>query len=286
MDGAPVMLGTSAEICVVRALVGLSAIQTDPVLIVGQVGTGKTLTGRLIHALSTRRSAPFERIRCDFPHELLVERQLFGVAWAHGCSPGLIERAAGGTLLLDDVGHLTSGLQGKLLRCLRAREFERVGDTAVRKFDVRLIATTRSSLPEKVKAGLFREDLYESMSAQLITLPSLNERRKDFDALVGHFLEHLGPSLGHPHVSITPGALAVIATKRFIGNLHDLACYLERLLVLATPGDLIIDEGMVARHEVRQRAAEAMKDACGDREHAAALFGTTVSRLEYWLRLE
>src|SRR5262245_31331135 len=105
-------------------------------------------------------------------------------------------------------------------------------------------------------------------------------------ALVRHFLALHATHTRHPRISLTRGALALLATKQFAGNLHQLAPYLESLLVIAPPGDLIIDEGVVAKHEVRHRAATAVRRARGDREHAAAAFGTSVPRLEYWLRVE
>jgi DNA-binding NtrC family response regulator len=249
---APELIGKSAAMQAVRTLVRQSARRTDPVLIVGPLGSGKALTAQLIHALSERRTGPYEMVHCAAVAETIFETTLFGLTGggfgreAHVSTPGVLERVDGGTIFLNEVSQLPRSLQSKLLHFLKTGEFCRVGETAVRRANVRVLASTFRSFSELVEAGELREDLYQLLSTVLITMPPLHERLEDIELLANHFVALLGPSMGHPRVSFTSGAITRLAEKRFFGNVRDLQMHLEHMLHKAPAGDLLIDEARVA----------------------------------------
>jgi two-component system response regulator AtoC len=213
------------------------------VLLTGESGTGKELLARLIHATSRRAEAAFVAVNCGAIPETLLESELFGhmkgaFTGATIDKPGLFEEADGGTLFLDEVGELPAPLQVKLLRVLQEGDVRRVGATASRIVDVRIIAATNRDLATDVTTGRFRSDLYYRVNVVGIRLPPLRERREDIPILVDHFLQSHARRLG-----IEPRPLAVRAREllndySWPGNVRELANVIERALVLAT-GDTI-----------------------------------------------
>src|SRR6476659_1860668 len=160
------------------------AATTSTVLLTGETGTGKELAARAIHHNSPRRANRFVAINCSAIPETLLEAELFGHArgaftGAIGTRQGRLEQAHKGTLFLDEVGTMSSGLQMKLLRVLQEREFERVGDSNTIKVDVRVVAATNSDLGRMVSEGTFREDLYYRLNVIPVQLPPLRDRRED-----------------------------------------------------------------------------------------------------------
>src|SRR2546426_6353210 len=172
-------------------------------LIVGETGTGKELLARAIHAGGPRRGAPFVAVNCSaLPHNL-IESELFGhergsFTDAHAAKPGLFEVADTGTLLLDEIGDLPLDLQGKLLRVLEDKQIRRVGGTKSRTVDVRILAATNDHLPERVREGRFRDDLYFRLSSVVLRLPPLRERGDDLSRVAQALLERLAREHGLP----------------------------------------------------------------------------------------
>ena len=176
--------------------------------------------------------------------ESLFESELFGYEkGAFTCAvarkPGRVELAQKGTLFLDEIGELTPASQVKLLRLIQEKEFERLGGTETLRADLRVVAATHRNLEEMARAGTFLEDLLYRLNVVPITLPPLRDPPQDIEPLVTHFLEALGPSNGRPRASLAAGAMPLLVTQKWPGNVRQLQNFIERLLVLAPPGDVI-----------------------------------------------
>ena len=216
------------------------AIQVSPsfitVLIEGESGTGKELLANLIHARSPRADNPFVIVNCTALAENLLESELFGhVKGAYTGAlrdrMGRFETADGGTIFLDEIGDLAPAIQSKLLRFLQSREFERVGETATRKVDVRVITATNRNLEEEVGAGRFREDLYYRLNAVKLKLPPLRDRPEDVPLLAQHFLTR-----SRKNAEIDQEALKALTAYPWKGNVRELENVMERAVILSRGG--------------------------------------------------
>jgi len=206
------------------------------VLIEGESGTGKELLAHLLHQQSPRASNPFITVNCAALAETLLESELFGhvkgaFTGAVRDREGRFEAANGGTVLLDEIGEITPLLQVKLLRFLQSKELERVGETATRKVDVRVIAATNRNLEEAVKNGMFREDLYYRLNAVKLKLPPLRERTEDIPLLAQHFLSRSGSVS-----ELRPGVVNALTAYPWKGNVRELENVIERGVILAKGG--------------------------------------------------
>jgi two-component system response regulator AtoC len=214
------------------------------VLITGETGTGKERVAGALHRESQRASRPFVAVNCGAIPESLLESELFGhvkgaFTDAHGDRAGLFETAHGGTLFLDEIAELPLLLQVKLLRALVEREIRRVGDSRTIPVDVRLIAATSKNLPQMVRDGSFREDLFYRLNVVSIQLPPLRERREDIPVLARHFVRLLGTRLGLEGADISPDALALLERYPWPGNVRELENAIERAMVLSESGGRI-----------------------------------------------
>ncbi|NIR46549.1 MAG: sigma-54-dependent Fis family transcriptional regulator [Gemmatimonadetes bacterium] len=208
------------------------------VLITGESGTGKELIARLIHGASPRSDRPFVPINCGAIPENLLESELFGhvkgaFTGAHTDRAGLFEEADGGTLFLDEIGELPSQLQVKLLRALQEGEIRRVGDSASRKVDVRLVCATARDLEQEVREGNFRSDLYYRINVVRIHLPPLRQRTEDIPPLTRYFIERFSKQLGINVNNFEPAAMKPLLAHPWYGNVRQLENVVERAMVLA-----------------------------------------------------
>ena len=208
------------------------------VLITGESGAGKDLLAAYIHSKSRRSTHPFVKIDCaTLPGELL-EAELFG--YERGAFTGAVEAKAGrfeaadkGTVVLDEIAHLSTDAQAKLLRVIERREFERLGGRKTIKLDARVIALTNVDLDSAVKNGRFREDLFYRLNVLNIRVPPLRERRDDLSQLIEHFLKHYSTKHGRKLDSVSPAALALLQAYDYPGNARELANIIERAVIVA-----------------------------------------------------
>lgn len=206
-------------------------------LVLGESGTGKSMTARAIHQLSGRRDKPFVEVSCGALPESLLESELFGhvagsFTGATHDKVGKFLQADGGTLFLDEIATASPGLQVKLLRVLQDREFEPVGGTKTQKVDVRLVLATNRNLEDMVKSGEFREDLYYRINVISITQPPLRERIGDIPHLISHYLEYCNQQAGKSIERFDEGALQALQRYSWPGNVRELVNVIERCVVL------------------------------------------------------
>src|SRR4051812_17390378 len=243
LEGADDILGNCPEIRAVRDIVARVAGTNSTVLICGETGTGKELVARAIHRNSQRAHKPFIAINCAAVTETLLESELFGhergaFTGADKARGGLFEAAHEGTLFLDEVAEMSAAAQAKLLRVLASGEIQRVGSTVTRKVDVRVLAATHRELQDRVKEGLFREDLYYRLAVVPVHLPPLRARGDDLDGLCATFCLRIAEEMKVTPRPISAEALAKLKTYAFPGNIRELRNLLERALILGQQPDL------------------------------------------------
>ena len=243
------VISESDEMKEVLRLASQIAPSDLPVLITGETGSGKGLIAKWIHAKSLRSDRPMIPINCGALQEQIFESELFGhekgsFTGAVKAKPGLFEVADGGTLVLDEVAELGPAMQAKLLQVLDDGVLRRVGGTALRKVDVRLLALTNKDLDQEVEAGGFRRDLFFRLNSIRIRIPTLRSRADDIRGLVRHYLKRFRRP-GEPAKEITPAALEALCAYSWPGNVRELANTLETL-VLLTEGSRIHAENLPA----------------------------------------
>jgi two-component system response regulator AtoC len=228
------------------------------VLVTGESGTGKEVIARLIHSASTRGEGPFVPVNCGAIPENLLEAELFGhvrgaFTGADSNRVGLFEEANDGTLFLDEIGELPVSLQVKLLRALQDREIRRVGESASRKIDVRIVAATARDLASEVESGGFRSDLYYRLNVVNIHLPPLRHRAEEIPALVRHFFSEFNDLLGTEVEGFESAAMNCLLAYAWPGNVRELENVVERAMVLADGPKVGIDQLPVAVREKEKR---------------------------------
>ncbi|HEX9022653.1 MAG TPA: sigma-54 dependent transcriptional regulator, partial [Geobacteraceae bacterium] len=196
-----------------------------------------------LHHNSRRKGAPFVAVNCGAIPESLLESELFGhvrgaFTDASADKAGLFEEADGGTLFLDEIGEMPLPLQVKLLRVLQEEEIRRVGASASKKVDVRVISATSKNLEEEVARSRFREDLYFRLNVLAIVLPPLRERPEDIPLLLEHFLEKYGDALGKPEVHCPRSVMETFVNYPWPGNVRELENCVQRMLLLSDGDDL------------------------------------------------
>ena len=241
------LVGESARMREVFEFIRRVGPTDSTVLIQGESGTGKELVARALHRNSSRADGPFVAINCAAITETLLESELFGhekgaFTGAGAQKKGKVESAEGGTLFLDEVSELALGLQAKLLRVLQEREFERVGGTRPIKLDIRLIAATNKSLPEAVKAGTFRNDLYYRLNVIAVTLPPLRDRREDIPGLAAHFITKSARNCKARLKPLSTEAQSCLMNYSWPGNIRELQNALERAIVLGCSDTILPEE--------------------------------------------
>ncbi len=240
------MVGDSAAIKEALRLIDRAGPTPSTVLITGESGTGKEVAARLVHERSGRQGA-FVAVNLGAVPENLLESELFGFekgafTGAAERKLGLFELADGGTLFLDEIGEMPAHMQVKILRAIQERKVTRLGGTKGVPVDARIVAATNRDLEAMVAAGTFREDLYYRVNVVRIRLPPLRDRPGDALALARHFVETLAASIGRKGISLSDGAIDLVKTYPFPGNVRELSNAVERALILADGDELMAQD--------------------------------------------
>lgn len=280
------------------------------VLLRGESGTGKEVLADLIQKNSLRADKPYVKVNCGALPETLLESELFGhvkgsYTGAVVDRDGLFQTADGGTILLDEIGEVSPALQVKLLRVLQQSEFNRVGDSATRKVDVRVIAATNRSLEKMIESGQFRQDLYYRLNVVPLVIPPLRERVEDLEQLLDYFTRRF--SGGNP-VTFSPEALEAIHNYPWPGNIRELENAVEHALVLGDAGNVTLQDLPLAVQDFERTASplagsmsavvghasleeiekncllQALEKTKGNRTQAARILNITRRTLGYRLR--
>jgi two-component system response regulator AtoC len=266
--------------------VGRVADSRATVLITGESGTGKELIAQVIHSYSSPQK-PFIAINCSAIVETLLESELFGhekgsFTGAHTAKPGKFELAEDGSIFLDEIGDLSPGLQSKLLRVLQEREVERVGGVKRIPIHARILAATHRDLAEEVRAGRFREDLYQRLKVVTLSLPPLRDRPEDIPLLVEHLILKINRRLQKNLRRVPREVIAKLQRRAWPGNVRELENVLTRAAVLSQ-GELLLEEHLVdqpqeARPDSRPPATRSGPVPTLDeveREHVARVWTMT-----------
>ena len=288
------------------------ALSDISVLLYGDTGVGKEVFARRIHARSPRADKPFLGLNCAALAASLLESELFGYergafTGAVTTKPGLLETAQGGTLLLDEIGEMSTSIQVKLLRVLEERQVLRIGGTKARPIDVRVLSATNRHLETAIEEGSFRRDLYFRLNGITIEIPSLRDRPSEIEPLARRFADLAAHRLGAPPPEIHPGVWERLRRYQWPGNIRQLRNVMERAVVLSEGGPITVDDlpvdtyvGPAPRPPVpepagpsrtpvrsedaeRERILAALEQCVGNQTRAAELLGisrrTLVSRL-------
>jgi two-component system response regulator AtoC len=309
------LVGASAAMENVRSMVSrLGGSDATTVLIEGESGSGKEVVARAIHFRSARAEKSFLQVNCAALPEHLLESELFGhergaFTDAHSQKRGLFETAAGGTVMLDEIGDLPPGGQAKLLRLLENKTFRRVGGVQELHSDIRVIAATNVNLEERVSDGRFRADLFFRLNVVRITVPALREHVEDVPALAAHFVARFNQELKRQVKGIAPAAMDMLKAHAWPGNVRELRNVIERAFILHAGAEeirpehlspemrrtpvprrsdkfvpSISEEGLVLDDVERKLIVEAMERAAGNQSKAARLLGVSRDTLRYRLK--
>jgi two-component system response regulator HydG len=263
--GDPVLLGSSRAMEELRQMIAQVAPTAASVLVTGESGTGKELVARLIHKLSPRSKKDLIALNCTAVPEQLIESELFGFekgafSGATSSKQGLFEAADQGTLLLDEIGDMPVQLQPKLLRVLQESEVRRLGATASRRVDVRLIAATHRNLHESSRTGAFRQDLLYRLEVIHLIVPALRERPEDIPELALSFTASAARRHGKSGLRISDDAMNALRAHSWPGNVRELSNVVERAVVFARSPEITVAE--LPPHVA---GAKARADAPGSR---------------------
>ncbi|MBL7833281.1 MAG: sigma-54-dependent Fis family transcriptional regulator [Cyclobacteriaceae bacterium] len=265
------------------------------VLLLGETGTGKEVFAQAIHYESHRKAKPFIAVNCSAFAKDLLENELFGHAegaftGANKASKGYLEEAHEGTLFLDEIGEMNIDLQAKLLRVIETGEFYRVGESKLRRVNVRFIAATNRNLASESEKGSFRSDLYYRLSVFSITLPALRERKLDIRALADFFIRQFSLKINRTIPAVSPGFVKALESHAWKGNIRELKNVIERSVILADeelsesllPSDFLTDQDnesldltSVEKHHIRK----VLGITNGNKTHAAKLLGIGLTTL-------
>ena len=303
------LVGRSQAMRAVFSVVEKLATSESTVLITGESGVGKEVVAGAIHAQSTRKDKVFLPVNCSAIPDTLLESQLFGhvkgaFTGAVNSQEGLLQRARGGTIFLDEIGDLSLTLQPKLLRMIEAKEILPVGSTQPVKVDVRIMAATNIDLKTACEQGKFREDLYYRLNVINILIPPLRERREDIAPLVEYLIRRHNTELKKTYKGADNAAIRLLMSFPWKGNIRELENVLERAMILGNGEWITVDdlpqvenveknENLFSRPHDLKRALKSyekmhienvLKETEGNRGHAAKLLG--LSRSSLYRKLE
>jgi DNA-binding NtrC family response regulator len=273
------------------------------VLVVGETGTGKEVAASLVHTLGSNADEPFLAVNLAAIPENMIESELFGhekgaFTGAERRRDGILRAAGKGTVFLDEIGELPSGVQAKLLRALEGHQVQPLGSDTTVPFEARIIAATHRDLEEMVAAKQFREDLYYRLNVLRISIPPLRERPDDIPPLVHHLLSEHARSTQDTVPVVTAAAMRALCGHRWRGNVRELKNVLERALILTDEGRIDVDQlpvdvresgehlgltDAIERFE-RSHIAMVLRLCDGNRERAASELGVSPATL--YRRLE
>ena len=239
-EGAGVdrIIANGPAMTAIRDTIGRLAATDLPVLVLGESGSGKEVCAQALHESGPRASQPFVAVNCAALTETLLESELFGhekgaFTDAHATRPGKFELAEGGTLFLDEIGDMSLGGQAKLLRVLEQKVVTRVGGSSAIPVDVRIVAATNAKLPDRIRDGEFREDLYYRLAVVTIDLPPLRDRPDDVIPLAKHFLGQFAAHAGRESLQLSEAATRKLKGHHWPGNVRELRNLMERVAFLA-----------------------------------------------------
>jgi len=241
---APWMLGNDPAMLPVFSLLSQVADTRCTVLITGESGTGKELAARSLHAGSSRASKPFVAVNCAAIPPSLVESELFGhvkgaFTGATTSRVGRFAQADRGTIFLDEIGEMETGVQAKLLRLIQDGELMPVGDETAQKIDVRILAATNRNLEREVAVGRFRADLYWRLNVIPVEMPSLRARQTDITRLAEHFLTRANERHRRQVTALDPQTMAALRAYPWPGNIRELENVIERIVIVKGSGTLM-----------------------------------------------
>ncbi|GAB5389866.1 MAG: sigma-54 dependent transcriptional regulator [Alphaproteobacteria bacterium] len=260
------ILGNSARIQTIRKSVEKLAPVASRVLISGPAGSGKGLVARAIHDDSPRATAPFVTVHCANLKSETLEEELFGREASkdgQGAVLGLLEKAHGGTLLLDEVGDMPSEVQGKITRMLADRTFVRVGGNHRVEVDVRVMATTSRDLQEDMSSGRFRSDLFYRLNVMPLDMPALSTRLEDIPVLAEHFMQQAARFAGLAPRVLSQSLLAALQSYAWPGNVRQLRNVMEWLLIMGNDQDSAELTADMLPSEIRGASDDALSHAKG-----------------------
>ena len=307
------LVGNSAAMAEVRALIERVARSQAPVYLHGESGSGKELAARMIHQQGARREQPFIAVNCGAIPESLMESEFFGYrkgafTGADADRDGFFQVANGGTLFLDEVADLPLSMQVKLLRAIQEKKVRKVGSSQEEAVDVRILCATHQNLRERVEEGKFRQDLFYRLNVIEVRMPALRECREDIPLLAERIIQRVARQCGQAVPALTPAALAALQAYPFPGNVRELENIVERALALLggevidvadlnlapvnrgtesvpEPGSVVLQDYL---DEVERKViVEALQKTGFNRTAAAKLLGVTFRSLRYRMqRLE
>jgi DNA-binding NtrC family response regulator len=301
------MVGQSAALKEVQAVIEKIADIRCHVIIEGESGTGKELVARAIHEHSQDADKPFVVIDCGAMTESLLESELFGhekgafTGAAHS-KKGLLETASGGTVFLDEICNISDAMQVKLLRVVQEGQLTRLGSVQPVEVDLRFVAATNQNLEQMIEQGLFREDLYHRLNVIKVSMPPLRKRQEDIPLLVQYFIHEFAERYSREVTSFDPASMQRLYEYGWPGNIRELRNVIERHVALADHDPMTLDQLGVGEAEPRQdRTAESgdwpslrelesryiqqvLEHTHGNREQAADLLGINKSTL--WRKLK
>jgi DNA-binding NtrC family response regulator len=231
------MIGESKAITHIKMMIEKVAATDARVLITGPNGTGKELVAHWLHEKSERVKKPMIEVNCAAIPSELIESELFGhvkgsFTGANKDRAGKFEAANGGTIFLDEIGDMSLSAQAKVLRALQENKIQRVGSDKDIKVNVRVVAATNKNLKKEIEEGKFREDLYHRLAVILIKVPALNDRREDIPLLIDFFTKKIAQEQGNAQKQFSDGAIKLLQTYDWTGNIRELRNVVERLIIL------------------------------------------------------
>ncbi len=253
-DGSQVCWGSGTAMRDVLTMIDRVADSDVSVLLTGESGVGKEVIARELHRRSARRAKPFVKVNCAALPSELLESELFGhergaFTGAQTSRVGKFEFANGGTIVLDEIGEMPTGLQAKILHVLQDSAFTKLGSNRPVEIDVRVIAATNRELTGMIRSGLFREDLYYRLQVIEIRVPPLRDRRDEIPALVEFFIRRYAERYGRPMLTPSPALLMTLSGYAWPGNIRELENMMKRFVILR-------DESLLLAELARERAAD------------------------------